>query len=139
MKIITLSGTAFVLAVLFGIVPFASRAAFALPATGTESTNSKPTYHIRTLPGLTGPAHKAKTNAQKKAQKVEKTIARQQAYLGTITKENGHYVLTAGMFTFKLNDQAQVKKFNGKRVQVTGKLNPQTNKIKVEQIKKASA
>ena len=61
-----------------------------------------------------------------------------QVFLGTISKQNGHYVLTAGQFTYKLNDPAKVKKYNGEQVQITGKLNPKTNKIKIIRVKKPS-
>lgn len=139
MKRIAFAGLALTLAGLFGMVQFGSPAAFARPDTNTQSKNTQPRYRIRKLPGLTTPVHRAQNKARKKAEKVAKAAVQQQAFLGTIAKKNGHYVLTAGIFTFKLNDQAQAKKFNGKKVRVSGKLNPQTNRIQVASIKKVSA
>lgn len=142
MKRLTLGGTALVLAALFGMVQFGSPQAFALPATSTQTNTkvkkTKPQYHVRTLPGLTGPAHKANGKAKKEAQKLENQALQNQAFLGTIARKNGHYVLSAGIFTYKLNDQSQAEKFKGKKVRVTGKLNPQTNRIQVKKITKAS-
>lgn len=142
MRRLTLGGMALVLAALLGMVHFGSAAALALPATATQTNTkvkkTKPRYRIRTLPGLTGPGHKANSKAKEKAKKLEKEALQKQAFLGTISKKNGHYVLTAGIFTYKLNDQSQAEKFKGKKVRVTGKLNPTTNKIQVKKITKAS-
>lgn len=144
MKRIPFGGFALILATLFGMVQFGAPAAFAAPASGTQQKNSKtkithPNYHVRTLPGLTGPTQKSsKQKAKKRAKKLEKATLQNEAFVGTITKKNGHYVLTAGMFTFKLTNQKKVKKYKGKKVRVTGKLNPETNRIMVHQIKKAS-
>lgn len=142
MKRLTIGGMALVLAALFGMVQFSPPAALALPPTGTQTNTrvkkTKPHYRIRTLPGLTGPAHKANSKAKKKAKRLEKQALQKQAFLGTIAKKNGHYVLTAGIFTYKLNNQSEAQKFKGKKVRVTGKLNPKTNKIQVKKITKAS-
>lgn len=137
MKRIALSGWALIFAALFGMVQFGSPAAFARPDASTQTKTTESQYHVRKLPGLTAPAH-SQSKATKNAGKTAKANVRKQAFLGTIAKKNGHYVLTSGIFTFKLNDQAQVKKFKGKRVKVTGKLNPQTNKIQVANIETAS-
>lgn len=149
MKTISLSGLVLVLATFFGMVQFGPPAAFARPDTNATSlTNSKVKktkahYHIRRLPGLTAPAHKKQSNAEreakKKAKKAEKEAVNRQHFLGTIAKKNGHYVLTSGILTFKLNDQAQAKKYAGKKVNVTGKLDPYKNRINVQIIQSESA
>ncbi len=138
MKRIRFSGLVLILAALFGMVQFASPAAFAVPDANTHAERTQPRYHIRKLPGLTAPLH-AQSKARKKAGKVAKASVQQQAYLGTIAKENGHYVLTDGISTFKLSNQAQAKKFIGKKAQVNRKLNPVTNRIRVSQIMTAGA
>lgn len=138
MKTIRFSGMVLILAALFAMVQFASPFAFAVPDANTHAERTQPHYRIRKLPGLNAPLH-TQSKAEKKAEKVAKGAVQQQAFLGTIAKKNGHYVLTEGIFTFKLNNQAKAKKFLGKKVQVKGKLNPQNNRIQVSQIKPVSA
>jgi uncharacterized protein YdeI (BOF family) len=55
---------------------------------------------------------------------------------GTIVKEKGQYVLkdAASGASYKLDDQEKAKQFEGKQVKVTGKLDPTTNQIHVENI-----
>lgn len=148
MKTITFGGLALILAALFGMVQLGAPAAYALPTRSTQQKKQKKSktkiihrkYKIRGLPGLTAPGPgAAKEKAKKRAEKLEKSTLQNQSFIGTIAQQNGHYVLTAGMFTFKLTDQGQAKKYKGKKVRITGKLNPQTNKINVHQIQKVSS
>jgi|GEM_PF-2627233 len=143
MKTTALSGLVLMIAAMFVTVQFGAVTAFARPDTNTTSSKVKKTkshYHMMKLPGLTAPAHsRARQKARKEAKKAEKEALNRQHFLGTIAKKNGHYVMTAGILTFKLNDQAQVRKYAGKTVNITGKLNPYQNRINVQNIKTASA
>lgn len=58
---------------------------------------------------------------------------------GTIVKEKGQYVLKDAVSgtSYKLDDQDKAKQFDGKQVKVTGKLDPTTNQIHVENIELA--
>lgn len=125
---------ALALAALFGTVLCGPSEAFARPMPKAQNSSSNSGYHIRKLPGLTAPAKK---KAKKKP--INKSFLKHEAFLGKIAKKNGHYVLTAGIFSYKLSNQAEAKKYKGENVKVIGKLNPQTNKITVKQIKKAGA
>jgi flagellar basal body-associated protein FliL len=61
-------------------------------------------------------------------------------FTGKITKASGKYVLRdeATKATYSLDDQDSAKKFEGKSVKVTGKLDAQTNTIQVSAIEPAS-
>lgn len=118
MKNFVVSGIALVVASFFAMIQFGSPTAFARPMPAAQMGQSQQ-GQVQTK----NQAKPAYRNAQ--------------IYLGTVTKQNGQYVLKAGTFTYKLSDQSQAKKYEGKEVQITGKLNPKTNKINVQKIKKA--
>lgn len=122
MRRVTLSGVALVIAAFFGIMQFGSQAAFARSTAVAQMGQNQTGQHVQ-LPG-----HSQYHTAQKQ-------LKRAQVFLGTITKKNGHYVLTAGAFNYKLSNQSWAEKYSGKEVEVTGKLNVKTNKIKVKKIK----
>jgi len=63
-----------------------------------------------------------------------------QTFVGKITRASGKYVLKddATQATYALDDQSQAKKFEGKSVKVSGKLDAQTNTIQVAAIEPAS-
>ena len=64
-----------------------------------------------------------------------------QLFAGKITQQNGEYVLyvAASKTTYKLDDQAKAKQFNGQDVKVQGVLDASSNTIKVADIQPASA
>lgn len=133
MKRINLVGLALVFAAFAGMVQLGSPAALAQSNSSTGVKMTHPKYRIR------GAKHAKKSNA-KAMKKVEKSVKRalkHETFLGKITRKKGQYVLTAGIFTFKLTDQAEAKKYSGEHVRVTGKLDPETNKIQVTKIKQA--
>lgn len=122
MKKITFGGLALLVATFFGMVQFGSLTAFA-----------------RSTPvGQMGQTHQAQDVQLASKQAGMAPYNKAQVFLGTIAKQNGHYVLTVGQMTYKLTDQAKVKRYKGEQVQITGKLNPKTNKITVKKIKKSS-
>jgi len=59
-----------------------------------------------------------------------------QTFTGQVMKAGGKYVLkdAASQATYKLDDQDRAKEFEGKTVKVVGKLDPQTNVIRVSTI-----
>lgn len=124
MRKLTLSAIALGTAAFFAVVQFASPAAFAQPAAAAQMGQTQQSQHVQ-LPGK-NPANAA-------------IYKHAQIFMGTISKQNGHYVLTAGQFTYKLNEQSKLAKYKGEQVQITGKLNPKTNKVHVLKIKKASS
>lgn len=121
MKKFIFSGLVMAVAAFFGVLGFAPSTAFARSTAVAEVGQTQKGPQVK-LPSNSGmPPYK-----------------QAEVFLGTISKQNGHYVLTAGQMTYKLNDPAKVKKYNGEQVQITGKLNPKTNKIQVLKIKKPS-
>ena len=63
-----------------------------------------------------------------------------QTFTGQIAKAGGKYVLkdSASQSTYKLDDQDRAKEFEGKTVKIVGKLDPQSNMIRVSRIEPAS-
>jgi len=59
---------------------------------------------------------------------------------GMIVKEKGKLVLkdTAANISYQLDDQEKAKRFEGKQVKVTGKLDMNSNLIHIESIEEAS-
>jgi len=92
----------------------------------------------------------AQANTQQPARDSQQPTAAQQQnemqtqdakpFNGTIVKEKGKLVLkdTAANVSYQLDDQDKAKKFEGKQVRVTGKLDLDTNLIHVENIEAAS-
>lgn len=122
MRKLTLSGMVLALAAFFGIMQYGSPTAFARSSAVAQMGQTQTGQHVQ-LPG------KSQYHMARKQSK------RVHLYVGTITKKNGHYVLTDGGFSYKLSNQAQAMKDYGKEVEVSGRLNPKTNKIKVKKIK----
>lgn len=123
MKTITFGATAIILAACIGMVQFGSPTTFARSTAVAQAGNSQ---H----------SHQAQISGNSSANAA--LYSQSQVFLGTISKDNGHYVLTAGYFTYKLDDQSKVKQYDGEQVQITGKLNPKTNKIHIIRIRKPS-
>lgn len=119
MKKISLGTLALVAGAFFIAMQFASPAAFARPSAASQMGQSQQGAKVK-IPSNPG---RSPSNVS-------------QIFWGTVTKKNGQYVLTAGQFTYKLNDQSQLAKYAGEQVQITGKLKPKTNRIKVQKIKK---
>jgi hypothetical protein len=62
-----------------------------------------------------------------------------QTFAGMIVKSGEKYVLTSSdNVTYELDDQEQARRFEGKQVQVTGKLDKSSNMISVHEIKAAA-
>lgn len=124
MKKFTIGGMVLMFAAFIGMVQFGSPAAFARSTAAAQMGQSQQSQHVQ-LPGKKS-ANIAMSNTP-------------EAFLGTITRKNGNYVLTVGRFTYKLNEQSKLSKYDGAQVQIIGNLNPRTNKIKVQEIKKAGS
>ena len=60
-------------------------------------------------------------------------------YMGTILKDGDAYVLKAGNQTYLLDSQKKAKNYEGKDVQITGKLDDDKKLIHVEKIKVSPA
>ncbi len=70
----------------------------------------------------------------------EATTQETKSFSGQIVKENGELVLedTVTKVSHKLDSAAKAKEYFGKRVKVTGKLDPNNNTIRVEKIEPLS-
>jgi len=55
-------------------------------------------------------------------------------FMGTVVHENGGYFLRAGDLEYKLDDQAEARRYEGRSVKVTGSLERQSNTIHVQKI-----
>lgn len=66
----------------------------------------------------------------------EATTQEAKSFTGRIVKENGEIVLqdTVTKVTYRLDDAAKAKQYIGKRVKVTGKLDMDSNTIRIENI-----
>jgi uncharacterized protein YdeI (BOF family) len=66
----------------------------------------------------------------------EATTEEAKSFTGRIVKENGEMVLqdTVTKVTYRLDDAAKAKQYMGKRVKVTGKLDMDSNTIRIESI-----
>jgi len=60
-------------------------------------------------------------------------------YMGTILKDGDAYVLKTGNQTYLLDNQKKAKNYNGKDVQLTGRLDNDKKLIHVEKIKVSPA
>jgi len=55
-------------------------------------------------------------------------------FMGTVVRENGGYFLRAGDLKYKLDDQTEARRYEGRSVKVTGSLEKQSNTIHVQKI-----
>jgi Protein of unknown function (DUF5818) len=55
-------------------------------------------------------------------------------FMGTVVHENGEYFLRAGDLEYKLDDQSEARRYEGRSVKVTGSLEKQSNTIHVQKI-----
>ena len=77
------------------------------------------------------------TSAQQQPQSPDNMQAQDaKPFSGTIVKEKGKLVLkdSATGMSYKLDDQDKAKQYEGKQVKVTGKLDPSSNVITVQNI-----
>ena len=58
-------------------------------------------------------------------------------FMGTIVNDRGTYVLKSADVKFGLDDQREAKKYAGRDVKVTGRLNKASNVIRVENIEES--
>lgn len=113
MKKLTLGGLALAIVAFFGVVQFAAPTAWA---------RSQAAQAGQAAPVKVEPAHPKPA----------------EIFVGTISKRNGNYVLVAGANHYKLSDQGKAAKYNGKAVEVYGKLNVASNTIHVKKIESLS-
>ncbi len=75
-------------------------------------------------------------SAQEPSQAQQQQDQVSQTFAGTIVKLDGQFDLEdmAGNMTYHLDDQAKAKKFEGKKVRVTGMLDTQSNTIQISEI-----
>jgi len=55
-------------------------------------------------------------------------------FMGTVVHEKGGYFLRAGDLEYKLDDQTEARRYEGRSVKVTGSLERQSNTIHVQKI-----
>ena len=97
-----------------------------------------PTFAQEQQPQSTSPAtQSAQDQASSQAMN---PAADSQTFTGQIAKAGGKYVLkdTTTQSTYKLDDQDRAKQFEGKTVKVVGKLDSQSNMIRVSTIEPGS-
>lgn len=118
-----------ILALAVGAFGFTASSGWASMA---QTQTPNPNQPAQTTPGTqtTHPYAQQKNNpyAQNKGTKV-------QSVSGTVTKSGESYVLRASNGQqYNLTDASNAKKFVGKQVQVTGKVNPSSHSIEVQSI-----
>ena len=78
------------------------------------------------------PVQPASQNAAPDAPQPDPSV---HAITGSISKEGGSYVLKVSDTTsYKLDDQAKAKPFNGQKVRVVGQVDLENNQIHVQKI-----
>lgn len=122
MRKITLSGLALLLAAFFAMIQFGSPTAFAQSKTVAQA-------------GQTQTGQQAHQQGQHPYQVGQNHLKPAEVFVGSISMKNGNYVLVSGATTYKLSNQAMAKKYNGKDVEVFGKLTPNTNTIHIKKIR----
>ena len=99
------------------------------PAQPLDPTAQAPATRAPTPPP-TFPTSQAKEQPDRSGVKV---------YMGTILKNGDAYVLKTGNQTYLLDNQKKAKNYNGKDVQLTGRLDNDKKLIHVEKIKVSPA
>jgi hypothetical protein len=92
-----------------------------------------------TAPRQTDPADRTQRQQQVEGQipaSGEETTQEAKTFNGIIVKENGEFVLKDPVtkVSYKLDDAAKAKQYQGKKVKVTGKLDMNSNTILVKSI-----
>jgi len=125
---------ALVVALLF-IVPGSLLAAQTQPAQPQDPTQQSPTTHApapssrpRPLPDETSPGGSGGSSPTTPAH------LKGRPFMGTIVKRPAGYFLRAGDLEYKLEDAAEVRRYEGKSVKVLGNLEKQSNTIHVQSI-----
>ena len=99
------------------------------PSQPVDPTAQSPATTAPTTPP-TFPTSEAKARPNRADAKV---------YMGTIVKDGEAYVLKTGNQTYLLDNQKKAKNYNGKDVQLTGRLDNDKKLIHVEKIKVSPA
>jgi hypothetical protein len=107
------------------------------PAPGQTPTTPEPTPET---PSVDRPSSSQPSPSGEQAQSPgEQAQPAAQTFTGTISKEAGSYVLkVSDTSSYKLDDQAQAKQYEGQRVRVIGSLDSGINLIKVQRIEPLS-
>jgi hypothetical protein len=121
---------------LAGCLLSAASAQGGAPAQPTDPTAQSPVAPQTTPPTFPAPDARQAPDAEPTptADAASATPEGVRAFSGSITRQNGAYVLKAGNNFFKLDNQSKAKEYKGKNVQVTGSLDKSTNTIHVENI-----
>jgi Protein of unknown function (DUF5818) len=107
----------------------------------SQLQNPKPLPEPRPDPA---PSPGTPQEQQPKSERPDSAVAQQQqlpvqTLTGTITKEDGKYVLKASdSKTYQIDDQDKARQFEGKQVKIVGSLDPSTGTIHLQSIEPAS-
>jgi Protein of unknown function (DUF5818) len=116
-----------VLAAAFASISFAQTA----PAQPQDPTAQAPSSPA-------GPSAKRPPDETQKPSQGESAVpassGKIRPFMGTVVHKNGGYFLRAGDLEYKLDDQTQVRRYEGRSVKVTGSLEKQSNTIHVQKI-----
>jgi len=118
MKKLTLGGLTLAIAAFLGMVQFGAPTAMARSQAAAQTAPS-------------GEQGDQSTQAQETPSRSKSA----EVFVGTVSKQNGSYVLEAGSEQYKLSNQTKAAKYNGQKVEVYGKLKAASNTIHVKKIK----
>jgi hypothetical protein len=106
--------------------------AFALPGTFAQQSAI-----IEIPPAMTLiPDLEIQSSAQQPSQETQKNQAAVETFTGSISKGvSGYFLKVSDVMFYKLDNESKVKDYEGKKVEVTGTLEPSTNLIHVQSIK----
>jgi uncharacterized protein YdeI (BOF family) len=100
------------------------------PAPSSQQPTSQQPTSTPQEPAATAPQQDSQMSNDMQTQEAK-------AFSGRIVKENGELVLKdpVAKVSYKLDDQSKAKRYSGKQVKVTGKLDMDSNTIHVDSIK----
>lgn len=105
---------------------------------GHQQPTPDPNPETQPAPNPT-PSQPGTEHASPSSPQSQDRSATAQTFTGTISKESDSYVLKVSASTsYKLDNQSQVQHFEGRRVQVTGTLDPSINLIHVDKVEPIS-
>lgn len=85
-----------------------------------------------------GPSAKRPPDEAQKPSEGESAVpassAKIRPFMGTVVREQSGYFLRAGDLEYKLDDQTEARRYQGRSVKVTGTLEKQSNTIHVQKI-----
>src|SRR2546428_12441080 len=100
-----------------------------------------PPAHRRAPPAPASPASPSTKRPREEGQKRSEGESSAPApdtkirpFMGTVVHESGGYFLRAGDLKYKLDDQTEARRYEGRSVKVTGSLEKQSNTIHVQKI-----